>query len=378
MTSSDSSLVPCVLSFESSCDENSIAVVSKAGEVLFQNMSSQIEVHKKYGGVVPEVASRLHSEAMGHLLNEALAFVDENKNKLEITKVAATKGPGLMGSLLVGASCAEGVAFAFGKKLEGVHHLRGHLASVLLDTSRPGETLKDKSENTFPAWVVLVSGGHTQILYCDSSLNSEILASTADDAAGECFDKSAKMMGLSYPGGPRIEKMADEISENPTELARAKTFSQDLPRPRSQAGFSFSGLKTAIRLRLEANTQLMADPAFAWAVQDAICESLILGLKKTYKSHKEIKPSKKLVFCGGVSANKYLREKLFAWAKLEGIELILPPLTYCTDNGAMIGAAAWVQAEDLRVLECAARIPLAPSEFHKGKQVKHAGRGASS
>ncbi|NCN40369.1 tRNA (adenosine(37)-N6)-threonylcarbamoyltransferase complex transferase subunit TsaD [bacterium] len=361
---------PCVLAFESSCDENAIAVVSETGQVLFQNLSSQIEVHKIYGGVVPEVASRLHSDAMGGLLEEALQFIDSQKDLLSIEKVAATKGPGLMGSLLVGASCAEGVAFAMGKKLEGIHHLRGHLASVLLADSDGGKTLAERSQSIFPAWVVLVSGGHTQILYCDDRLNAEILASTADDAAGECFDKSAKLMGMPYPGGPMIERRALEIGDDKSMLEKAKALSKSLPRPRSQTGFSFSGLKTAIRLKLEANSELKSDPAFAWAVQDAICESLLGGLKRTITEHKSLLTSKKLVFCGGVSANQYLRGKLDSWAQAQGIELILPPLKYCTDNAAMIGAAAWVQDPELSLSDCKARIPLSPTDFKKGKQTK--------
>ncbi len=367
---------PCVLAFESSCDENSIAVVSSSGEVLFQNLSSQIEIHKKFGGVVPEVASRLHSDAMGGLLEEAMEFITQNSSVFYVEKVAATMGPGLMGPLLVGSSCAQGVAFSMNTKLEGVHHLRGHLASVLLDPKVGGKTLMEKASHVFPAWVVLVSGGHTQILYCDEKLNAEILASTADDAAGECFDKSAKLMGLPYPGGPLIEKQAqlvaslDKQENSSRSLERAKELSLQLPRPKAQSGFSFSGLKTAIRLKLEAQPELRTDPCFAWAVQDAICGSLLGGLKRTYKKHARQKLSKKMVFCGGVSANVYLRDKLYSWAHSGDIELFLPPLKYCTDNAAMIGAAAWVQDSDLVLNQCSARLPLSPSEFVKGKQKK--------
>lgn len=360
-----SARINCILSFESSCDESSIAVVSEKGEILFQNLSSQIDIHKKYGGVVPEVASRAHSEVMPGLLKEALDFL-ESRSDLHLEKVAVTRGPGLIGPLMVASSCAEGLGLALGKEVVGVHHLRGHLASVLLSDEKSGK-LVERAQLVFPAWVVLVSGGHTQVLFCDERLNAEILATTADDAAGECFDKSAKLMGLPYPGGPQIEARASQLEE--ADLKLAKKWSSELPRPRSATGFSFSGLKTAIRLKLSELSQEEKDsPAFAWAIQDAICKTLIQGMERTLKSSEGIQKSSKVIFCGGVSANKYIRSELFAWASKRGLELILPPLKYCTDNGAMIGAAAWVQSDELKIDECKARIPLAPTSFVKGKQ----------
>lgn len=359
----------CILCFESSCDETSIALVSDSGEVLFQNLSSQIDIHKKYGGVVPEVASRAHSSVMPVLLQEALEFLEARKDNLKLEKIAVTRGPGLIGPLMVASSCAEGLGLALGKEVVGVHHLRGHLASVLLE-GEDARTLKEKARQLFPAWVVLVSGGHTQILFCDEELNAEILATTADDAAGECFDKSAKLMGLPYPGGPAIEARAALLDQ--ADRARAEKWSKELPRPKSATGFSFSGLKTAIRQKLNSGTlseQEQQSPAWAWAIQDAIGKTLIQAMERTVKTSENLQQSSKVIFCGGVSANKHIRAGLEKWAKKREMDLILPPLKYCTDNGAMIGAAAWVQSDKHNLPECRARLPLAPTHFTKGKQV---------
>jgi N6-L-threonylcarbamoyladenine synthase len=344
-----------ILAFESSCDETAIALVEEGGRVVFQHLSSQIEIHRKYGGVVPEVASRAHFAVLDDLLSRSLADLARWDGRL--VGVAATKGPGLIGPLIVGSACAEGLSLSKAVSFVGVHHLRGHLASVLLDESLAGATLKERAEELFPAWVVLASGGHTQVMAVEKDLSCRLLAETADDAAGECFDKSAKLMGLPYPGGPEIERLAMLVT-SPPDLERARLFSLELPRPRSEEGFSFSGLKTAIRLKLQKHPERIEDPAFAWAVQDAICESLVAGMKRAYKKHAPSFPSKTWLFCGGVAANKTLRARLEMWAARERVVLRVPPLKYCTDNAAMIGAAAWVQAPQFALASCEARIPL--------------------
>jgi N6-L-threonylcarbamoyladenine synthase len=341
--------VEALLAIESSCDETAVALVCADGRVLGQKLFSQVETHRRYGGVVPEVASRSHFDEIDLLCRALLEEVGDVK----ITRVAATRGPGLIGPLLVGASYAEGLAMGWDVPFEGVHHLRGHLASVLLgdESARP---LVEKARDAYPSLVVLVSGGHTQVLKVDAELRAQSLADTADDAAGECFDKSAKLMGLPYPGGPQIEALALKLEPERQDFARE--LAARLPRPRSEQGFSFSGLKTAVRLQLEKDPSLKTDPAFAWAVQEAIAETLIQGMDRAWKA--QGRGLKRLAFCGGVAANQHLRGLLETWARKRSLELRLPPMRYCTDNAAMIGAAAWVQAPDLKLAACEARCPL--------------------
>jgi N6-L-threonylcarbamoyladenine synthase len=340
-----------LLAIESSCDETAVALVCADGSIVGQRLASQIETHRLYGGVVPEVASRAHFQEIDLLCRSLLESPEAAG--ATIVRVAATRGPGLIGPLLVGASYAEGLAEGWGLPFEGVHHLRGHLASVLL-ADESARSLREKAEDTFPALVVLVSGGHSQILKVGRELHAETLADTADDAAGECFDKSAKLMGLPYPGGPQIEALAAQLA--PDQRGRASELAKRLPRPRSEQGFSFSGLKTAVRLQLEKDPSLKTDPAFAWAVQEAISETLLQGMDRVWKQHGQ--GMRRLAFCGGVAANKRLRGLLENWAQRRSLELRMPPLRYCTDNAAMIGAAAWVQAPELRLVACHARCPL--------------------
>ena len=344
-----------ILAFESSCDETAISLVEEGGRVVFQHLASQIEIHRRYGGVVPEVASRAHFSVLDELLTQSLAELSAWKGKL--VGIAATKGPGLIGPLIVGSACAEGLALSKQVPFTGIHHLRGHLASVLLDDSLEGATLRERADKLFPAWVVLASGGHTQVMAVEKDLSCRILAETADDAAGECFDKSAKLMGLPYPGGPEIEARAAQVTSI-DDLQRARAFSEELPRPRSEEGFSFSGLKTAIRVKLQKHPERRNDPGFSWAVQDAICESLVAGMKRAHKKHSATFQSRTWLFCGGVAANKALRSRLETWAAKTNVTLRVPPLKYCTDNAAMIAAAAWVQAPHLALSSCEARLHL--------------------
>jgi N6-L-threonylcarbamoyladenine synthase len=205
--------------------------------------------------------------------------------------------------------------------------------------------------------VLLVSGGHTQVLEVDSKLRARKHADTADDAAGECFDKSAKLMGLDYPGGPAIEKIALECTSEKIPFARE--ILAKLPRPRSTEGFSFSGLKTAVRVMLANDPSLNATPEFCWALQECIAETLVRGLDASFKrAALGARAPKSLVFCGGVSANRRLREAVGAWAAKKNLALKVPPIKYCTDNAAMIAAAAWVQAPELHLSSVASRLPL--------------------
>ncbi len=348
-----------ILGIESSCDETAVALVNSQGEVLFQALESQIDIHQRFGGVVPEVASRSHFNVLDLLVAQALEKVDSLG--LKIKAVAATRGPGLVGPLIVGASFAEGLAKGWSLPCIGVHHLRGHLASVLLKESPSSATkdpssLSEKAARIFPALVLLVSGGHTQVLRVDEKLRAQTWAQSADDAAGECFDKSAKLMGLPYPGGPAIEKKAAELKES--DRALAQEILRQLPRPKSDLGFSFAGLKTAIRLRLEKDPELRQSPAFCWALQEAIGETLLQGLDRSLKAGLDRAPVSSLVFCGGVSANKRIRQLVNSWAEQRQLSLYLAPLNFCTDNAAMIAACAWVQDPELEVKEVRARLPM--------------------
>jgi N6-L-threonylcarbamoyladenine synthase len=338
------------LAVESSCDETAVAVVSDCGEILAEGTLSQIETHQKYGGVVPEVASRAHFEALDDLAVRVLA--QSKISKIEF--VSATCGPGLIGPLLVGASWARGFAAGLEVPFRGVHHLRGHIASVLLSLT-DNRLLSEKAADVFPACVVLASGGHTQVLIVDSQLRAQKLADTADDAAGECFDKSAKLMGLPYPGGPQIEQRATLMTSE--QRQQSQILSRELPRPKSQAGFSFSGLKTAIRLKLESDPSLKTNPAMCGAIQQTIAETLAAGIERAL-SQTDVSQLKNLVFCGGVAANQELRKAIQVVAERHRLTAIFPPLRLATDNAAMIAAAAFVQAPTFHLSSVEARISL--------------------
>ena len=226
-----------ILAIESSCDETAAALVDAHGSVIGSELVSQISTHNLYGGVVPEVASRAHFEEIDAVVRTLVqkSGIDPLR---DLEAVAATMGPGLIGPLLVGVSYARGIAVAWKKPFVGVHHLRGHLASALLEKD-PTRSMRDQLRELSPALVLLASGGHTQLLLLEETFSATSLADTADDAAGECFDKSAKLMGLPYPGGPAIEKLARESSGG----ERAKAFASELPKPKSAAGFPFLGSK---------------------------------------------------------------------------------------------------------------------------------------
>lgn len=332
-----------ILALESSCDETALAVVGEDGQVQLNVCLSQISLHQKYGGVVPELASRAHFEALEEF---SKAMQSQGIKSDNITAIAATMGPGLVGPLLVGSSFARGLAAAWNKPFIGVHHLRAHVASALLDEKLRGKsTLKELSQKTFPSLVLLVSGGHCMLLKTESDLSCEILKSTSDDAAGECFDKCAKLIGLPYPGGPSIEAESLKcVSADQKTLAQE--WASKLPRPKSEAGFSFAGLKTAFRLLVEQDERALKNiPSLARALEITISDTLIAVLNKVAEEH----DIGRLICCGGVSANLHLREKLSTWCEKRSWNFFTVPLKYSTDNAVMIAVAAWVQNEKFSV-----------------------------
>jgi len=344
-----------VLGLETSCDETGLAIFDSeqmgsdnqglVGQVLY----SQIELHAVYGGVVPELASRDHIRKLVPLLNELLAQCDMSKN--DIDAIAYTKGPGLIGALMTGALFGRSLAFGLGIPAIGVHHMEGHLLAPLMGANPP----------PFPFVSLLVSGGHTQLIAAKGIGEYEILGESIDDAAGECFDKAAKMLGLPYPGGPNIAKLAETGNPNAYEL----------PRPMLHRGldFSFSGMKTAVHNLIkdtpqsggsgnsaDSDPQVRADIAASF--QHAMVDTLV---KKCVKALTQANMSR-LVIAGGVSANTHLRETLETeLAKIHATVHYAPP-ALCTDNGAMIAYAGFErlnagQTDDLAV-SCIPRWPM--------------------
>jgi N6-L-threonylcarbamoyladenine synthase len=313
-----------ILGIESSCDETGVALVRVDGATLpvlrAHALHTQVQMHAAYGGVVPELASRDHIRRVLPLTTEVLSQAQANLADVDV--VAYTKGPGLAGALLVGAGVACALAAALGKPMLGVHHLEGHLLSPFLSADAP----------QFPFVALLVSGGHTQLMRVDAVGHYTLLGETIDDAAGEAFDKSAKLMGLGYPGGPALSRLAS--------TGRADAFA--LPRPLLHSGnldFSFAGLKTAVmtqhrRLGPAPTAEQLAD--LAASTQAAIVEVLV---KKSLAALK-VTGLKRLVVSGGVGANAALRQQLNDAAKMRGLRVHYPELDLCTDNGAMIAMAA--------------------------------------
>ena len=313
-----------VLGFESSCDETGVALVEFEGQgaprLLAEALHSQIVMHQAYGGVVPELASRDHIRRVVPLTREVLAKAGAQMSDVDV--IAYTQGPGLAGALLVGAGMAVSLAAALGKPAMAVHHLEGHLLSPFLSSDPP----------EFPFIALLVSGGHTQLMRVDAVGQYELLGETIDDAAGEAFDKSAKLLGLPYPGGPHLAKLAE--SGNPEAFA--------LPRPLLHSGkpdFSFAGLKTAVltqakKLGEGITEQQRADLAASTqaAIVDVLLKKSLLALKES--------GLKRLVVAGGVGANSELRQRLNAACAKRGVRVHYPELRLCTDNGAMIAMAA--------------------------------------
>ncbi|MBQ8908817.1 MAG: tRNA (adenosine(37)-N6)-threonylcarbamoyltransferase complex transferase subunit TsaD [Clostridia bacterium] len=314
-----------VLSVESSCDETSIAIVKNGREVLANIVSSQIEIHRRFGGVVPEVASRNHITAISNIYSEALA--EAGLTKEDIDAVAVTYGAGLVGALLVGVNFAKGLAYSLNLPLIAVSHVHGHIAANYI--SHP--------ELKPPFICLMVSGGHTAILRVDDYNKMTMLGTTVDDAIGEAFDKVARVLGLPYPGGPEIDKLAKE-GERKYNFTVSKSLKGTLD-------FSFSGIKTEVVNLVhnaEQKKQEINAADVARSFQESVTDELV---------NKAIRACKKedidtLVIAGGVGANSMLKEKALALGENEGVKVYSPVLKYCTDNSAMIGAMAYYMIKD--------------------------------
>ena len=303
-----------VLGIESSCDETAAAVVKDGTKLLSNVIASQIRVHSKYGGIVPEIASRKHMEAIVPVILQALDDAGANLNDIE--GIAVTRGPGLVGSLLVGLSMAKALAFARGIPFVGVNHLEGHVAAAFL-TDRPP---------VFPFVALVVSGGHTNVYLVKEFQDFSILGQTRDDAAGEAFDKAAKLLDIGYPGGVVIDRMAKGGDTGRIAFPRAMKDSPD---------FSFSGVKTSLLTFLKKQGRPFRSeelPHVVASYQEAIVDVLV---EKTLAAAQKAEVSR-VVVCGGVAANSRLRERFFDEGGKRGLDVFIPPMVLCTDNAAMI------------------------------------------
>lgn len=312
-----------ILGIESSCDETAASVVSEGRDILSSVVASQDKIHSRYGGIVPELASRRHIEIILPVVKEALKKASSTLG--DIGAIAATCGPGLVGSLLVGLSFAKSLSYCTGKPLIGVNHLHAHLSAARLADEQP----------EYPCVGLIVSGGHTSLYRLNSPIEIELLGKTRDDAAGEAFDKVAKLLDLGYPGGVRIEKISEGLDPNRIRF----------PRPlsdRSSLDFSFSGLKTSVinmyrqkekPLSNEIKGEIAA--GFQEAVIDTLVSKLTAALKRTALNS--------AIVCGGVAANRRLREKIASELSACGTKVVIPDKRLCTDNAAMIAAAGYLK-----------------------------------
>jgi N6-L-threonylcarbamoyladenine synthase len=320
-----------ILGVETSCDETGVALLDSDAGLLAQALHSQVEMHQAYGGVVPELASRDHIRRVLPLLERVLEA--GQRRAADIDAIAVTSGPGLAGALLVGTSIAHAIGYALDRPVIGVHHLEGHLLSPLLADPPPH----------FPFVALLASGGHTQLMRVDGWGRYALLGETVDDAAGEAFDKTAQLLGLGYPGGPAVSRLAEFGTPGALRLPRPMLSSGDLD-------FSFSGLKTAVltAVRREQNLCEQGRADIARAFVDAIVDVLAIKARRAL----EATGLRRLVVAGGVGANVQLRERLQTDAARYSAEVHFPPLDLCTDNGAMIALAglAALRRDDATVL----------------------------
>jgi len=313
-----------IMGIETSCDETAVAIIKNGREIAANVVASQIESHKRFGGVVPEIASRHHVEQITIIIEEALK--EANLTFSDLDAIAVTEGPGLVGALLIGVNAAKALAFAHNIPLVPVHHIAGHIYANRLVT-----------ELSFPLLSLVVSGGHTELVYMKEQGHFEVIGETRDDAAGEAYDKVARTLKLPYPGGPHIDRLAQDGSDT-----------LNLPRAWLEEGsydFSFSGLKSAVINTVhnaEQRGEIIAPEDLAASFQESVIEVLV---KKTVKATEEYKV-KQVLLAGGVAANKGLRKALEkAFSDKAEIELVIPPLNLCTDNAAMIAAAGSIMFE---------------------------------
>ena len=302
------------LGIESSCDETSVAVIKNGREILSNIIDTQIPIHEKYGGVVPEIASRNHIEAISRVTK--LALKEANVEFKDIDAITPTYGPGLVGALLVGVSYAKALSFAINKPLVGVNHIQGHIAANYL-------TYKELKP---PFLCLLVSGGNTQIVYVRNYTEFEVLGKTRDDAIGEAFDKVARVVGLDYPGGPKVDKLAKTGTPN---IKLPKTHFEN------SLDFSFSGIKTAV-ININHNTKDINKADLCASFEKTVTEVLIENVRKAI----EQTGMKSLAIAGGVSANSYIRSEILKLQN-DDLKVYMPDLKLCTDNAAMIGSAGY-------------------------------------
>ncbi len=307
-----------ILAIESSCDETSVAIIKNGCKIISNIVLSQMDTHSNYGGVVPEIASRMHIENITIVLEQALN--DANLSMEDIDAIAVTYGPGLVGSLLIGLQAAKTLSYVYNKPLVPVHHIAGHIYANNLEKSM-----------RFPLIALVISGGHTELVYMKEDYNFEVIGSTLDDAVGEAYDKVARVINLPYPGGPKVDRLA-HIGKD--------TYNLPIPLDDDSYNFSFSGIKSAV-INLKHNEEQKGNDInvqdLATSFQNRVIEILT---KKTMRALRKY-DVKNLIIAGGVSANKGIRDKFSELCLKEGINLTIPKLEYCTDNAAMIGAAGY-------------------------------------
>ena len=313
-----------ILSLETSCDETAAAVIENGRKILSNVVFSQIDLHELYGGVVPEIASRAHMEACDRVIDQALR--EAGMTLQEVDALAVTKGPGLVGALLTGVNCMKGLAFAAGKPLVGVNHIEGHVSANYL--SHP--------DLEPPFLCLVVSGGHSHLVEVEDYGVYRLIGQTADDAAGEAFDKAARVLGLPYPGGPRMDVLAED--GNP------EAFSLPKPKTSGEYDYSFSGLNTAFINTvhgIEQRGEVLPKADLAASFRRAVCRELMEKAEKLLVSRQGAAGGRPFALAGGVSANRELRRMAGEMCGRHGVKLYMPEIQLCTDNGAMIGSAAY-------------------------------------
>lgn len=326
-----------VLGIESSCDDTAVAIVNEQGNVLSSVIKSQVAIHQEFGGVFPEFAGRAH-------VTSILPTVEEAMNKAKVTQndiraIGVTRGPGLIGSLLVGLNTANGLGLGWGVPVIGINHLRGHLRSADLEEKRV----------KYPAVILLVSGGHTFLAYMKDASDIQLLGSTRDDSVGEAYDKVGRMLGLGYPGGPVVDRQA-----------KKGTPSIPFPRPMLRKGleFSFSGLKSAVARYLGHNENIVVEDVAASFVE-SVMEILLFKCKKALEAY----PAVSLVIVGGVAASPQLRERAQDLCHKMDVELCLPPVKWSTDNAAMIALATWDYINQNKLITASPQLQLSIMDY---------------